>query len=260
MPTPLNCTFDVYRGYNAANPYAPPNMPGAFCNLKGTIKQHVRNGRFGYYGGVQANALLHWTTVLLVPITDDIRDAYNTQLNADVIANGDTVMMQDYPTEGTCCAFVVVMAQRVGRGTPGDYLRLYLDRALPTYGAGCPNCQGAAPPNTLCCSDVIPDTLVATVVNVSGLCSCFNQTVTLTKNPTPIFDGFNNVYHWYGTFSCGANTVELNLFCGGSGGSSYRWLLSLTCNGVQSYSLGDTANSHAGYTATRSPSISAWEH
>ncbi len=203
-----NCVFDVYRGFNSAGPYAPPATPGAFCGLSGIVRQHVRNGRFGYFGGIGANALLHWTTVLLVPITDDIRDAYNTQINVDVIANGDTVMMYDYPTIGTCCAFMVVAVQRVDRGGPGDYLRVYMDRARPSYGQECPNCESSG---VQCCGGILPNTLFATLATSLGPeatdCTCFptSQTMALT----------NSGGVWSGTapFGSCAWNMTVSLFC-----------------------------------------------
>ncbi len=207
--TSTNCTFDVYRGFNPANPYMPPNTPGAFCGLAGIVKQHVRNGRFGYFGGVQANAPVHWTTVLLVPTPSDIRDAYDTQINADTIDAGDTIMMHDYPTTGTCCAFVVVAVQRVDRGGPGDYLRVYMDRARPDYGNDCPNCEASV---VECCSGTLPSTLHATLVTSPGAeatdCTCFpaSQTIPITWNGRA----------WVGTAPFGtcawSMTVSLNCF------------------------------------------------
>jgi hypothetical protein len=208
---PTNCTFDVYRGFSPANPYAPPVIPGAYCGLTGIVKQHVRNGRFGWFGGVQANALLHWTTVLLVPITDDIRDAYATQLSADPIAAGDTVMMHDYPFAPTCTAFVVVAVQRVDRSGPGDYLRVYLDRARPSYGGACPDCTASGYQCEPCPGITLPSTLYATLTVSLGAfatdCECFptSQTIPVT---------FNGGY-WTGTASFGSCdwTITVNVFC-----------------------------------------------
>jgi hypothetical protein len=126
-----------------------------------------------------------------------------------------------------------------------------MDRARPSYGNDCPSCLPIVP-NTLCCNDlIVPDTLVATLVDVSGECSCFNATVTLTKNSTPISDGYNLIYHWYGSFTCPGGTIELDLACGGTAGSDYRWLIVVSCNGNDGvYSLGDTATSHSGWTCS----------
>ena len=135
--TKLNVTFDVYRGFNAADPYTPPNRPAALRAVLGYLQHHVRNGRFGFV--VSGGVAVHWTGVLLVPVGTDVRSAYSSELNAFTEANGDTVMVADYPVPGTCCAFVAVMVQRRGRGTPGDHLRVYLDRAAPRYGRPCPD-------------------------------------------------------------------------------------------------------------------------
>src|SRR4051794_20770110 len=139
IPYPPNCTADVYRGFNPSNPYAPPHRPAALTGISGHLRRDAEAGRFGYFAGAAQNAAapLHWTNLLLVPVGTDLRSAYNAELNAFGEANGDTVMVPDYPTPGTCTAFVVVLVQRVGRGSPGDHLRVHLDRARPSYGVAC---------------------------------------------------------------------------------------------------------------------------
>lgn len=196
---PTNVSADVYRGYNPANPYSPPTQPAVLTGVAGILKNHMRNGRFGYVLG--GNVAVWWTNVLLVALGTDIRSAYDSELNAYAEANGDTIMVADYPTPGTCTAFVCVMVQRVSRGTGGDYLRCYLDRARPLYGNGCPGGQATA-----CCPGVtVPNTLHATLSGGSGGCTCLNGlSIPLTWNGSG----------WAGTYSgCGTGPYPLNLAC-----------------------------------------------
>jgi hypothetical protein len=207
--TPTNCSFDVYRGYAPATPYVPPNRPAALIGITGAIKQHVRNGRFGYQIPGQNNVSLHWTTVLLVRLGRDLRDAYNSELNADTIQNGDTVMVADYPNAGTCCAFVVVMIQRVNRGGSGDYLRLYLDRARPNYGTLCPDPTqaGGVPGCDPATCATVPEMLTFSWTDAGFTC-------TLT------WDAVHSWWQGAGVYtspdlSC-TDTVTVRLYCSGT--------------------------------------------
>jgi hypothetical protein len=137
-------TFDVYRGYNPPDPYAPPNRPAALVNQLGLLRPHVRNGRFGFTPA--ASQPLHWTTVLDVKPAVDLRSGWNSELQTFNESQGDTVMVYDYPVPGTCCAFCVVLVQLRSAGTPRAYLRAYLDRARPLYGTPCSGLGQARPP------------------------------------------------------------------------------------------------------------------
>jgi hypothetical protein len=167
-----NVTFDVYRGFNAANPYSPPNRPAALKAVSGYLQHHVRNGRFGYVPS--GDVAVHWTNVLLVPVGTDVRSAYNAELNAFAEAGGDTIMVADYPVPGTCCAFVAVMVQRRGRGTPGDHLRVYLDRAAPQYGQACPdpNATGTTSGCSLCAAAPLNWSLTVSGIGQAGTSYC----------------------------------------------------------------------------------------
>jgi hypothetical protein len=186
--------------------------------LNAHLRHHVRNGRFGYFAGgaaAGADAPLRWTIGLLVNLGSDLRDAYDGQLIADAIANGDTVMVADYPVLGTCCAFVVVLVQRRGRGTPGDHLRVYLDRARPSYGAACPDptVSGVTVP---CCANAIPTTLFATFQGVFGGCVCCNGfSVTLTWTPGMSVPLVGTVDGWTGsgTWPCNGASVTVYVWC-----------------------------------------------
>src|SRR5438105_3656996 len=117
----LNVRFDLYRGFNPANPYTPPNAIAAGCGLGGELIHNVRLGRFG------AGQYLHWTHKLLVDLSQDLHSAYNTQLNAFNPGLADTVFIPDYPIPGWCCAFLIVDVQVLNRGGPGAYWVCYLD-------------------------------------------------------------------------------------------------------------------------------------
>ncbi|MBL8792903.1 MAG: hypothetical protein JNM56_03290 [Planctomycetia bacterium] len=157
---PVNAVVDVYRGFNAANPYPGGGSTPAVEGARGHLKQHVRHGRFGSAAG------LKWTTVLYLPPATDVRSAYDAQLNAWTPANADTIVLPDYPREGWCTAFLVVLVQRMHRGTAAECLRVCLDRLQPRQGG----CIRAG-----CCPDM-PATLYATVPLGTG-CPCLDGTV-----------------------------------------------------------------------------------
>jgi hypothetical protein len=201
---PTNVSFDVYRGFNPNAPYLPPNSPAALAGVRGFLRQHVRNGRFGkVVGGVA----IYWTTVLDVADSVDIRSAYNAELNPFHQAQGDTVMLHDYPRPGTCTAFCVVMVQRRLRGRPGTYLRCYLDRTRPSYGTACPDPTQVRGAQVPCCAGTLPVTLFATIfTDFQGACPCLACTIPMNFNPFTL--------HWTGTnlTTCGAS-----------------WFVDLTC-------------------------------
>jgi hypothetical protein len=187
-----NVIFDVYRGYNPANPYAPPSLPAALAGRGGRLRQHVRNGRFGY---TPAGARpIHWTTVLDVAVGTDVRSAYNAQLNVFNEVAGDTVMVYDYPVPGTCCAFCVVMVQLRSAGTPSAYLRCYLDRARPLYAVTCPDPNSTGNRvNITCCpaGQTAPLQVVARISNTSGGSQCL-QGAQFTLDYLANVDGQGN--------------------------------------------------------------------
>jgi hypothetical protein len=247
-----NVTFDVYRGYNSADPYAPPNRPAVLPGQKGFLRQHVRNGRFGFTpAGSQA---LHWTTILDLDPTLDVRSAWNSEQNTFHEAQGDTVMVFDYPTLGTCCAFCVVMVQLRAARTPRPYLRAYLDRARPLYGT---NCNALVVPRLLrrrrslapagrppwrklragkdkppppppsgdrvsipCCpgGQLAPKTIVGRISGTSGGSACL-QGAQFNLDYHPSVDSFGNPgYQGVApTGSCPSNVGQLfQLICGGT--------------------------------------------
>jgi hypothetical protein len=139
-PTP-NATVDIYRGVTLAAPYPFQMQQPAVSGVRGVLKHHLQNGRFGYNA-----ANLHWTHLLLVEPETDIRSAYNSQLGTFTAANADTVVLKDCPQgSGNCCAFMALMVQRARRGQADEHLRVYLDRFQPRLGScyqkNCDQCK-----------------------------------------------------------------------------------------------------------------------
>jgi hypothetical protein len=203
LAIPTNCTFDVSRGYSPATPCNPPN-PVAVVGASGVLRQHVRNGRFGFTpAGAQP---MHWTTVLLCDVSVDVRDAWNAELNTFNETVADTVLVHDYPIMGVKTPFCVVQVQLKGRKI-GKYLRCYLDRAQPCYGTTNPCCGGVA----------IPTILHATFSNGTGTCTCLNGiTVPLTLVGL----------RWQGSFAgCGRPRSDVFFACLGG---PPQWLFQFT--------------------------------
>jgi hypothetical protein len=192
---PTNVSVDIYRGFSASIPYPVASTPAAMAQAAGRIEQNIRLGRFGH------GQFLHWTHVLYLPPGTDVRSAYNSLLNSWPAAQADTITIADYPIPGWCTAFLVVLVQRIGRGTPGDCLRVYLDRVQPRQGA----CQQGH--NLRCCPNPLPDTVHATIRNVSG-CACLDgEVVALT------FESLTS--RWVGDKDiCGSHPISLGFDCG----------------------------------------------
>jgi hypothetical protein len=200
----LNVVCDVYRGFNPQDPYAPPNTPAAVIGLQGFLRHHLRNGRFGYVpAGAQP---VYWTHVLAVPVGTDVRSAWNSEQNAFNEAQGDTVLVHDYPAAGTCCAFVCVMVQERSRGQAGPYLRCYLDRARPSYGAACPDPTLGPITNTCCPGVNFPQTIHATLHNVVGCPLLDGVSLALPWNPfARLWSGTTTVF--------GNQQINIGLAC-----------------------------------------------
>lgn len=125
MPLPMsaNVTVDIYRTASAATPYALGALSKA--GVRAYLAPAVQNGRFG------SATWLKWTHILYLEPQEDIRDAYNTQIDpARNNALADTVILKD-ATTGNKTAFYVAFVERVAHGTPQAYFRAYLDRFLP---------------------------------------------------------------------------------------------------------------------------------
>ena len=115
LPMPANTTCDVYRAGNA--PPAAPDVSAVPCLLRPAFRegQESTEGRTPY------------THVMLVAADVDVRDWY--------VGEG-AYMTQDLvyvPSGGTAVSYRVRFAERVGRGTPQDHKRVYLDRLIPSW-------------------------------------------------------------------------------------------------------------------------------
>ena len=94
-----NTSVTVYRGTVLASPYPADGTRPVVALVPCFVKQHMKNGRFG-----NTAAGLHWTHKAWIDL-EDVRDAYNAELGAgpaEVVANGDTVLIGDYPITGRC--------------------------------------------------------------------------------------------------------------------------------------------------------------
>lgn len=87
-----NVLVDIYRGFNANSPYPSAQARRAAANVPGHLKHHLKNGRFGYHAGG-----LHWTHVLYLDPSADVRSAYNGLLNLTDPTRADTILVGGYP-------------------------------------------------------------------------------------------------------------------------------------------------------------------
>jgi hypothetical protein len=174
MPLPVslatNVLVNVYRGCNPASPMPGNGTIPALANVPGFLKQHMKLGRFG-----KSTANVHWTHKLLLNVVD-VRDAYNAEMTAgpaELVQNGDTVLIQDYLKPGQSVPTIVVAANRKRSRTFGDILQVYLDRFLP---GTTPNPAIVATP---CCPLGLPEFLTATFHNVNNAPCLDGQTLSL---------------------------------------------------------------------------------
>jgi hypothetical protein len=126
LPMPANVNVTVYR---TANPGAPYTFGAqVYASLPGYLVPVVHTGRFG------SATWLKWTHMLMVGPGNDIRDAYNSQLDpARDNTKADTIVLQDSVNQTNPTAYYVVFVEQIGRGTASEYLRVYLDRFAPTW-------------------------------------------------------------------------------------------------------------------------------
>ncbi len=108
MLTSLNVTCSIYRAGNA-----PPNPPDV-AGVSGFLQPA------GWPSTASSRPYSH---VLFVETGVDLRDDYDAGVFG---SSGDTVYVAATP-------FAVVFVERLGRGTPGDHLRAYLQRHAPTW-------------------------------------------------------------------------------------------------------------------------------
>src|SRR5436305_11351394 len=109
LPTAANTTCDVYRSGNA--PPAAPDESAVPCFLRPAFREgeEATEGRSPY------------THVMLVAADVDVRDWY---VGGGSYSTQDTV----YVPSGGAVSYRVRFIERVGRGTPLDHKRVYLDR------------------------------------------------------------------------------------------------------------------------------------
>ncbi len=108
MLTALNVTCSIFRAGNA-----PPDPPDV-ANVAGFLQAA------GWPNAAPSRPYSH---TLLVETGVDLRDDYDAGV---VGTNADTVYVADTP-------FAVIFVERLQRGAPGDHLRAYLDRQVPTW-------------------------------------------------------------------------------------------------------------------------------
>jgi hypothetical protein len=186
-----NVTFDLYPGYSPASPLPQSNVKPLVSGGQGMLVTMMELGRFGY----QTQGL-YFTNCLLVDPPAAGQDPYASQLTpgpSPLAPGSATVVILDYPIPRKCCAFNVVMIQRVNRGTAADHYRIYLDRALPLdkianapdprypcIAQGCGACGNGAAPNAW--TVTLSGFGNAGVWGSLGAISCLNGSWTLTKN------------------------------------------------------------------------------
>jgi hypothetical protein len=116
LPVPTNSTCAIYRA-GAGPPSAPALKTVCFlqCDWRG-----------GQEAGDRVVNTLTWTHVMLIDASTDIRDGYT---GACTFTVQDAVYIPDQ--SGT--QFKVVFVERVQRGTPNEYKRVFLDRLTPSW-------------------------------------------------------------------------------------------------------------------------------
>jgi hypothetical protein len=107
-----NTTCDVYLSPNV--PPAAPDTAGAACHLRAEFRDGAE--------GSEGDATFRWTHVLYVDDAVDVRDSYPN-------APAHRVYVPDKNGTG----FDVVFVERVRRGVPGSYKRVFLDRRQPAW-------------------------------------------------------------------------------------------------------------------------------
>jgi hypothetical protein len=193
---PVNVMVDIYRAFSVGRPL-PTGRPDVAA-VPGHLRHHVKNGRFGYGQSV------FWTHLLYLPVGTDVRSGYSSNLGVIDLGKADTIVVHDYPIDRATTVFLVVMVQRASRGTGGDVLKVYLDRA------------GQSAP---CCAD-LPRTLKVTFSDISGSdCACLNGSFPIVWNPA--------TGKYAGTFSAcgGVNTFQLWCESPGAGPFGFAWSL-----------------------------------
>lgn len=189
-PFPANTTCDIYRSGNA--PPSSPAVAGAAIHITGNFTWRLE-------GGEGLAAELRYTHVMLVEAAVDVRDGF---ASFSSISGPDTVYVPDQ----NGIPLQVVFVERRQRGTAQDHKRVYLHRDRIDW-------DHRVLVN--CCTNKIAKTLLVTVSDRTGTCTCIPDTFVLTWSDP----NWNN--STVATASCSRGT-QINLSCDGSACTSFR--------------------------------------
>jgi hypothetical protein len=117
LPLPANTTCDIYR--TGVVPPGAPALAGVSCYLRAAFaeRNEVGEGRAVEF---------RYTHVMLVDREVDVRDDQDGNSAGSL---WDTVWIPDQ--NGT--RFEVRYVERIGRSTPLDHRKVYLDRKAPSW-------------------------------------------------------------------------------------------------------------------------------
>lgn len=115
LPILANTTCDIYRTGNS--PPAAADVAAVLCHLKVDFERRQEVGE-------NLDSLNKFTHILLVDISVDIRDAWNSFTSH---GNPDIVYIPD--KDGT--PYRVTFVERHHRGQSSDHKRVYLNRLVP---------------------------------------------------------------------------------------------------------------------------------
>jgi hypothetical protein len=118
LPVKTNTTCDIYRVGRL--PPLAPDVTGVACYLSASYYKGLEHGE-------KDSAQFKYDHVMLVDLTVDIRDSYNT----GSVGNPDQVFIPNH----NGVIYAVVFVERRGWGTPFDHKRVYLSRTRPSTNA-----------------------------------------------------------------------------------------------------------------------------
>jgi hypothetical protein len=112
LPIQANTTCDIYRTTRA--PPLGPDIAGVPCYLKACYNEGLEHGE-------SDNPAFRYTHVMLVDVSTDVRDSYNSGSQG---TSNDFLYVPDKNGQG----YGVVFVERAAWGTPFDHKRVYLSR------------------------------------------------------------------------------------------------------------------------------------